>query len=432
MDGSYHRAATHDLFSAGTLEQIDQMMNLKSFLSIGVALSVASDVASAQAARDSAGIRIVDNAKPTWTAGREWRLSTKPVDIGAGGGPNYELGRIAGVTRLSDGRLVVADESTLQLRFYDASGRFVKSVGGRGGGPGEFLRQFHAISRLPGDSIAAETQNGATIFSPNGSYVRNVEYGRLPGVPPFPPPGLLAWFDNGTAVVRTAPQGENRPGSATQWVDSSSLFLVDAAGAVVRPLGKTAAWIFVMDGTRPSPLDLGPTTLHAASGRAIHLAFPDEYAIRTYDSNWKLERIVRRAWTPRRLTRTDIDSYVDGWMAMWSKATGAEREAERKTMREEKYPELIPAFSAIVGTSTGELWVRESDLSGAPGCWCFAGLSPVPSKWSVFDPAGRWLGDVSMPPRFIPLEIGADYVLGRARDADDFPHAVMYRLEKPR
>jgi hypothetical protein len=50
----------------------------------------------------------------------------------------------------------------------------------------------------------------------------------------------------------------------------------------------------------------------------------------------------------------------------------------------------------------------------------------------VFDATGRWLGDVSMPPRFVPLEIGADYVLGRSREADKVPRVVLYRLEKPR
>ena len=101
-------------------------------------------------------------------------------------------------------------------------------------------------------------------------------------------------------------------------------------------------------------------------------------------------------------------------------------------MRDGAFPEFLPAYSVILVASTGEIWAREPDLTGAPGCWCLAGLSTVPSKWSVFDNAGRWLGDVAMPPRMIPLEIGADYVLGRSRDADDVPHAVMYRLEKGR
>jgi hypothetical protein len=55
----------------------------------------------------------------------------------------------------------------------------------------------------------------------------------------------------------------------------------------------------------------------------------------------------------------------------------------------------------------------------------------MPSRWSVFDASGRWLGDVALPSRFTPKEIGADYVLGIGRDADDVPHVLMYRIEKP-
>ena len=44
------------------------------------------------------------------------------------------------------------------------------------------------------------------------------------------------------------------------------------------------------------------------------------------------------------------------------------------------------------------------------------------------DAAGRWLCDVTMPARFAPKEIGADYVLGVARDDDNVEAVVMYRL----
>jgi hypothetical protein len=36
-----------------------------------------------------------------------------------------------------------------------------------------------------------------------------------------------------------------------------------------------------------------------------------------------------------------------------------------------------------------------------------------------------------MPPRFVPLEIGGDYVLGLARDADDIEQVRLHRLVKP-
>jgi hypothetical protein len=394
----------------------------------------AAPTAAAQATRDSAGIRIIANAAPAWGPGREWRLSDKPiVAIGGGTGAADQLGRIAGVTRLSDGRVVVADESTLQLKFYDASGRHVQSVGGKGQGPGEFSRDFHAIARLVGDSIAVETRGMASIFAPIGTFVRSVRFGPFaPGSLQTPFVSALGRFDNGTAVVADFPQGQRGPAGAPRWVDSASLFLVDRDGAVVRPLGNAPVVVFVAGPRNPWPLDFGPNASYASSGRAFFWGFSDDYSIRVYDAEWKLERIIRRAWTPRPLTGRDLDIYVDGWMQMWSKQTGAEREAERNEMRAKPYPEFLPAYSAIVATPGGEIWVREPDLTGAPGCWCLAGLSTVPSKWSVFDAGGRWLGDVAMPPRFIPLEIGADYVLGRSRDAGDVPHVVAYRLEKPR
>lgn len=408
------------------------MMRMR-YLGLGLVLCWAPPTAAAQGTRDSAGIRIIENAQPAWGPGLEWRLSEKPIlAIGGGTGEDDRLGRIAGVTRLSDGRVVVADQSTLQLKFYDASGRHLKSVSGKGQAPGG-SRDFHTISRLPGDSIAVEAPDMAWIFAPSGTFVRSLRFG------PFAPGALqtrfafaLGRFDNGTAVVADYPQGQRRPAGARQWVDSASLFLVDRDGRVLRPLGRAPVVVFVAGAEYPSPMDLGPQAVYASSGRAFHFGFSGEYAIRVYDGEWKLERIIRRPWTPRPFTGPEVDAYVDGWMQLFSKKTGAEREAERKAMREDAYPAFLPAYSAILATPAGEIWVREPDLTGAPGCWCLAGLSTVPSTWSVFDADGRWLGEVAMPPRFIPHEIGADYVLGRSREADNVTRAVMYRLDKPR
>jgi hypothetical protein len=398
---------------------------------IALILVVGSISAHAQSTRDSAGIQITANAKPAWAPGRGWRLAEKPILVLGGGSDERErIGRITGVTRLSDGRVVVADQSTLQLKFYDASGKFLTAAGGKGEGPGEF-RSFHSFARLAGDTIVVDAPEKSVIFAPNGSFVRAVAFGPFPpGSLQTPYAGALGRFDNGRAVAADFPQGRQGPAGARQWVDSASLFLLDRSGAVVRPLGKAAVVVFAAGKTHAAPMDFGPQAVYASSGRTFYLGFSNEYSIRAYDSDWKLERIIRRAWTPRRLTASEIDAYVDGWMQMWSKKTGAERDAERKEMREQPYPESLTAYSAIIATRGGELWVREPDLTGAPGCWCLSGIPTVPSTWSVFDARGRWLGDVSMPPRFVPLEIGDDYVLGRSRDEGSVSRVVMYRLEK--
>src|SRR5690625_3315446 len=106
----------------------------------------------------------------------EWRLSEFPVTrIGVvDGEPAYQLDRVAGVLRLSDGRVVVANAGTQELRYYDAGGGHLVTVGGAGSGPGEF-RGLASIARLPGDSLLALDQGSSqlSVFGPDGEFVRS-------------------------------------------------------------------------------------------------------------------------------------------------------------------------------------------------------------------------------------------------------------------
>ncbi len=92
------------------------------------------------AQRDSAGIRIVENSAPAWSEGEGWRLSDEPtLEIGVlDGAPEYQFYRAFDGARLSDGRIVVANAGTHELRVYDSNGDFLGSSGREGAGPGEF------------------------------------------------------------------------------------------------------------------------------------------------------------------------------------------------------------------------------------------------------------------------------------------------------
>jgi hypothetical protein len=48
----------------------------------------------------------------------------------------------------------------------------------------------------------------------------------------------------------------------------------------------------------------------------------------------------------------------------------------------------------------------------------------------VFDPSGKLLGAVAMPPGFAPSEIGRDYVLGVWKDDVGLEHVRRYGMEK--
>lgn len=105
----------------------------------------------------------------------EWELSETPVaSIGVvEGDPMYQLFRANSAVRLDDGRIVVANTGTGELRFFDPAGRFLFKAGRRGGGPGEF-RLLWRVYRHGSDSLLAYDQAGGriTVFDANGDFVR--------------------------------------------------------------------------------------------------------------------------------------------------------------------------------------------------------------------------------------------------------------------
>lgn len=394
--------------------------------------TLSAQVASS-VSRDSAGVRLVDNAAPLWTPRTAWTLSAAPIlTIGPDGGSAYQFSRIAAAMKLGDGRIVIADRAALQLQFFDASGRHMRTVGGKGEGAGEFS-DIGMVTRLPGDSLAVESVRHTSIFAPDGSFVRHVSYGPFAlGLLQVPFVAVLGRFDNGTAVVVDFPQGRRAPHGAARFVDSSTVLLVSASGAVLRDVGRVPAAAFAASVGAPTPLTFGPELVHASARNRVVMGFGNEFAVREYDDTWTLRRIIRRAWTPRSLTAADLDTYVDAWMTTWSTETGAKRDRERLAQINAPYPDALPAFSDLLASASGELWLRDPSLVGAPACWCLSGLSDTPSTWTVFDASGVWLGTVRMPARFTPSEVGTDYVLGYLRDTANAPRVVMYRIVKPR
>src|SRR6185436_18685128 len=90
--------------------------------------------------RDSAGITIVENSGTAWTSAQAWTVVDSPlVDIGGKTDqPAYELDQVRGPVRLSDGRLALANAASSEIRFYDATGKHLRTTGAKGSGPGEY------------------------------------------------------------------------------------------------------------------------------------------------------------------------------------------------------------------------------------------------------------------------------------------------------
>jgi hypothetical protein len=368
--------------------------------------------------RDSAGVVIVENSAPVRGGAGVVVVSGAPlVEIGVLEGEEaYQLNGVAGALRLSDGRIVVANRGTSELRFYDAAGRHLRSVGGKGGGPGEF--QFMgAPLRMVGDSllVGERAASRLSLFSAAGDF--------LTSYAPRAPVGVLA---DGTLVGRRTLRA---PGDRVQsglLREPEALIRQTRAGAELDTLGvvrgserflqieqsggaiESIAVSTPLFG-RSQQLAVGPDRVYAGSA--------DGYEIEVYRPGLGLERLIRLARPPREVTPAVVEAKKREELEA---APGAEgrRDVERR-FAQLMPPEYLPAYSELRVDALGLLWVEEYR---APG--------EVEPRWQLFDPEGRWLTAVVTPERFRVLDIGEDYLLGVWRDELDVEYLRLYGLER--
>ncbi|HEX6750408.1 MAG TPA: hypothetical protein VF092_24150 [Longimicrobium sp.] len=400
---------------------------------LGAAACATADGPGARiAVRDSAGVEIVENAGGgLWKAGEGLRLSARPVlEIGGiEGEEGSDLYLVRGAVRLGDGRIVVADGASAQLRFYSAGGRHLAAAGRSGDGPGEF-RDLAAVGRAEGDTVLAYDPRAGriSVFTPAGAYVRSAAVGE---------PGLLAaeapvgWLASHVFVTQKSrvDEGVGPPadsGGRIHYRARASLQFHGPDGRLLRTVaglaGNEGVTFMSAAGAGRFRLSTVPVpflkTLQTSAGRrSVAVGSTDAYEIRLYGDGGQLRRIVRGPAQDRAVTRAHVDAWLRESLA--DVRDPAVRRERRRQYEALPLPAELPAFAGLLLDGADRLWVREYDPPGR---------ATAAERWSVFDPRGRRLGEVEMPVRFVPCQIGADFVLGIRKDTLDVERVEMYRL----
>jgi len=358
--------------------------------------------------RDSAGITIVENTAPVWAVGQGWSVAPEPsLTIGVLEGPEeYQLFRARSAVRLEDGRIVVANGGSSELRFYDASGAFLTSVGREGEGPEEFGTFMGEIWRADGDSLVIyDYTNGMrlSVFDRNGTFGRAFRLD-APSTS-IPLADDLIWGN--TVVSRSGiyAGGDQAEGLRR---DSALYCTHDLEGTVLDTLGRfPGSEMYVQSmgegGAVATSRPYGRQPRSAATVDYWYTGSGDRYEIRGYGRSGMLERLIRRNVANRPVTQEQLDD-------LRLQARGAQRDIS--------VPETMPAHGPMLGDAEGDLWVQEYRIGDEP------------EHWAVFDPGGRFLGIVELPVPGRVTEIGSDYVLGIWTDEMDVEQVRLYALTK--
>ena len=349
---------------------------------------------------------------PTWTVGPKPTVRIGEVDAEE----HYMFSQVASAVRLSNGKIVVANGASNEIRVYDATGKHAATYGRTGGGPGEF-QSLRALWLFPGDSIMAmDSRNGRmTLFGPTMQIVRTET------LPPIP--GAIARMANGSYL---ATQGLAPPEKRTDFrglIEFEGLVLRKAPGATVTAYdtivrGVKAGQSYVNGETRRQyPFPYGRSAQIGVGRTHFFYGSTHGTELGVFDQNGKRTGTVKIRGSGKPLSAADIQKWVDDNV---ERRTTAQAKLDARNDYKAIPPNpRTPEFAALKVDDAGNVWVRQYGPPWDPSM-----------AWDVYDVGGKSLARVRMPARFEPMHIGRDFVLGVSKDEFDVERVELFSLKR--
>lgn len=367
--------------------------------------------------RDSAGVAIAVSAAPRWDAApaERWTVAEPPtLDLSTtGSGPEHEFYRVADALRLSDGRIVVANSGSFQIRLYSSAGEHLASVGREGEGPAEF-RRFFGVDRLSGDSLLVHSYpSRITILSPGLELVRTFELDPLAR--------RLHAFAGGILGSLGTAMDEHRGGNALLRMPEHLVrWNLDGANRdTLLAIPGSEAFMFVSDPGVSGGVPLfGKRTEVAVGDEGFIVGLADSLAYDVYDPEGNLTRRVRVRGHDLSVSADEIDQELRARL-------GPDPDPFSVALHEAlPRPRTRAAYETLLVDAGGHVW------AGVQPTWTER-RERAARDWNVFTPEGEWLGAVTLPRGFTPFEIGVDHVLGARFDEMDVEHVQVLGIRKP-
>ena len=381
----------------------------------------AAPAADGFVATDSSGVTITDSKVPQWTAGQAWTVDSVPLlDIGSADGDEpYLLNGAESAWRTKDRGIVFANTGTQELRFFDSTGRFVKAVGRRGGGPGEFGQfSFMMITPTPSELLVAdEMNNRVNVYDPAGSFRRTVQFAIGSG---RAQPSLLGVVGADWLVKTYASSPESdakawqRDTIRFQRYRPDGTFQAAITSVPTQPywrFGVRDRWMTM----RSVPMTAEPSAWVDTSGLIVRTA---DAEIERWSVDGKLVSRYRWAAANRRRVADVADQYRKHWLSTSDSA--GRKMVDALYQSNPILPDWVATHSRIAAGPDGTLWVQHFYLDWEPA-----------RRWDVLDRRGRWLGTVAMPARHWLYRVADDQVLAWHRDSLDVEHVTVHRLRRP-
>ena len=374
--------------------------------------------------QDSAGVLVATTMGARARTPIGWVVDTVPeYQLGPVEGQEpYLFSSISGAQQLSDGRVVVVDAVSCELRFFGQDETFLELTGGKGDGPGEFSAGIAGRCDLipsPGiDSLRVFDGARLSLLDDRGRFSRRF---------PVSWPGQFVTHVAGVAGDRVLAESRS-VGMSREEGMSHEPSTADFA------LLELESWRVVWEGFFPGqhsytvwlngspvgrtvysiPFDIRPRAALGKDGYYLTLGEEQGPEILEYDLLGGLRRVIRLAEPVLVPSREEHDKYVELQVDRQNIPDTSRKKVSdglRRQYGEMSLPKIVPVHKRLLVDEVGWLWAE---------LFRFDVRQPV--RWLVFSPNGEGLGSVDMPPDLDVRQIGRDFVLGVWEDV----HGVEY------
>jgi hypothetical protein len=400
-------------------------------VSLGLCLAACSDMdrtAGHAVNRDSAGVRIVESeitGLPVWTL-----LEPAEVTIGVvEGDAPYQLDRVSAAFRLSDGRILVANGGTLELRYFDPTGRHIRTTGGRGSGPGEF-RAYGPIRLHEGDSVLVfDNQNRRiTMYDQSGERVSEWSTAEVSRSLRFL--SLIGLSPDGRPVLRSPIEPETHTSGYVR--DTLVLVIVGPEQTTIDTIGRIPGheWVQRIDsegGRVALGMPFSRTLVSLRWGDGLVTGTGEQYELRRIGFDGRLDMIVRRRDAPLiPVTRNMRNRWLDSARQAARRAGSSSTDTEFPTLQQQidavPTDRALRAYGDVRVSSSDQLWVEDAGAPPEP--------DSVATLWTVFNTDGRAMARARLPRSLTLRHIAADHIVGTVRDNFDVQYVMVYRIQR--
>ena len=369
---------------------------------------------------------------PLWTA-------TPDLEIGDESSEEYALTRVGGLALTSGGHLVVSQPQEGRLRVFDREGSFIRYIGRKGEGPGEF-RWYPSSLTILGDTLWV-SDGGARMhaFNADGENLTTLTTGyRAPE--PYLTTGSYHRMGDGTVLVegaaRLSEQVTDIPifrfsadgtllGALPGWI-SSGVVVIEALPFVAgnRTIPQEAAAIVPHSTTTwfavaPNAREVVRATYSPQGGESVA---PPQFHIVRIALNGDTVASRALSYTPVPIPEVTKQQALDSIAESLASRTGGAARARRALeaagfMMPEAYP---PITDLVVGTDD-RVWLALTESPTRQG-------STGVTQWLVLDRDLATLALVDLPRGFdLYLASSAD-LWGVVVSDLDVPRLVRYRI----